>query len=156
MDRLVTLIQTQEDVVVSKSSIYELSDYEDKDIKLISESLKEEPEKWVLESPKITKEEGDRMKKDYGKLPWHLFPDDAAEEIVKVLEFGAKKYAPRGWEAGMDWSRLYSALRRHLVAWFFRRGNDPDTGLSHLAHAGCCILFLLAYELRGAGTDDRP
>jgi len=108
-------------------------------------------------NPLIRKEEkGDHLKKDYGKLPWHLFPDDAAEEIVKVLEFGANKYSPRGWEEGMDWSRVYSALRRHLVAWFFRRGNDPDTGLSHLAHAGCCVLFLLAYELRNKGTDDRP
>jgi len=52
-------------------------------------------------NPLIRKEEkGDHLKKDYGKLPWHLFPDDAAEEIVKVLEFGANKYSPRGWEEG--------------------------------------------------------
>lgn len=101
-------------------------------------------------------ESGDHMKKDYGKLPWHLLPGDAVEEIVKVLDFGAKKYAPRGWEAGMAWSRVFSALMRHMWAWWFKRGTDPDTGLSHLAHAGCCILFLLAYEQRQAGEDDRP
>lgn len=106
------------------------------------------------QSPRV--ETGDHLKKDFGKLPWHLFPFDAAEEIVKVLDYGAKKYAPRGWEAGMDYSRLYSALIRHLVSWFMRRGNDPDTGLSHLAHAGACVLFLIAYELRGRGKDDRP
>lgn len=101
-------------------------------------------------------EHGDNLKKDFGKLPWHLFPYDAAEEIVKVLDFGAKKYSARGWEVGMDWSRVYSALMRHMFAWFFRRGTDPDTGLSHLAHAGCCILFLIAYEKRKVGNDDRP
>ena len=62
----------------------------------------------------------------------------------------------RNWEKGMDWSRLYAAALRHLTAWW--RGNDIDheSGLPHLAHALCCINFLLAYELRGMGRDDRP
>jgi hypothetical protein len=34
--------------------------------------------------------------------------------------------------------------------------KDPETGFSHLSHVGCCALFLIAYELRGAGLDDRP
>lgn len=104
----------------------------------------------------MTVEEGDHLKKDYGKDPWHLFPWDAARAIVKVLAFGANKYEPRGWENGMDWSRVYSALQRHLIAWFNKEGKDPDTGYSHLWHAGCCILFLIAYELRNIGNDDRP
>lgn len=99
---------------------------------------------------------GDHLKKDHGKDPWHLLPYDAVRGIVKVLAFGAHKYSARGWEAGMDWSRCYSALQRHLVAWFHKEGVDPDTGYSHLWHAGCCILFLIAYELRGIGKDDRP
>ena len=28
--------------------------------------------------------------------------------------------------------------------------------MSHLANAGCCIFFLLSWELRNIGTDDRP
>ncbi len=93
---------------------------------------------------------------DTGKLPWHLLPPDAVEQIVAVLEFGAKKYGDRNWEEGMAWSRPFSALMRHMWAWWRGEDRDPETGLSHLAHAGCCILFLLAYERRNIGVDNRP
>jgi len=100
--------------------------------------------------------EASGRKDDNGKLPWHLLPYDAVAGIVKVLRFGANKYEPRNWEAGMDWSRVFSALQRHLVAWWAKEPADSETGFSHLWHAGCCILFLIAYELRGKGKDDRP
>jgi hypothetical protein len=93
---------------------------------------------------------------DTDKLPWHLLPPDAVEQIVAVLEFGAKKYGDRNWEEGMAWSRPFSALMRHMWAWWGGEHRDPETGLSHLAHAGCCILFLLAYERRNIGVDNRP
>lgn len=95
-------------------------------------------------------------KDDAGKAPWNLLPFDAVGAIVKVLQFGAGKYAPRNWERGMDWSRPFDALMRHMTAWWAGEKRDPETGLSHLAHAGCCILFLVAYEIRGIGEDDRP
>lgn len=98
----------------------------------------------------------DGRKDDRDKLPWHLLPGDAVEEIVKVLDFGQKKYAPRNWEKGMSWSRVFSALMRHMWAWWEGEDTDKETGLSHLAHAGCCILFLLSFEKRKTGTDDRP
>jgi hypothetical protein len=98
----------------------------------------------------------DGRKGDAGKDPWHLCPWDAVRCIIKVLAFGAKKYAPRDWERGMDWSRPYAALMRHLTAWWEGEHQDHETGYSHLWHAGCCILFLIAYELRNIGTDDRP
>jgi hypothetical protein len=56
----------------------------------------------------------------------------------------------------MAWSRCFGALMRHMTAWWEERDVDEETGMSHLWHAGCCILFLIAYELRGLGTDDRP
>jgi hypothetical protein len=95
-------------------------------------------------------------KDDAGKAPWHLVPFDAVGCIVKVLDFGAKKYGPRNWEKGMDWSRCFDATIRHLTAWHGGEARDAETGFSHLWHAGCCILFLIAYELRGTGRDDRP
>lgn len=107
-------------------------------------------------SEQLPKTEG--VKNDTGKLPYELLPSDAIEEILKVLQFGAKKYAARNWELGMDWSRPFAALMRHMWAWFRREngGRDSETGTSHLANAGCCLLFLLAYELRKVGKDDRP
>ena len=100
--------------------------------------------------------EGDHMKLDYGKDPWHLAPWDAFRAIVKVLAYGAKKYRDRGWEEGMAWSRCYSSLMRHMTAWWEGDPADLETGYSHLWHAGCCIVFLIAYEIRGIGIDDRP
>lgn len=99
---------------------------------------------------------GDRLRKDFNKRRWDLFPFDAAEEVVKVLEFGATKYEPRGWEAGMDWHRCYNSMLRHLFAWFAGEDLDKETGISHMSHAACNALFLVAYEKRGVGQDTRP
>lgn len=96
------------------------------------------------------------LKFDDGKLPWHLVPGDAMEEILYILQFGAAKYAERNWEKGMNWSRCFSATMRHMWKWWMGEHVDPETGRSHLAHAGCCILFLIAYEIRKVGKDDRP
>jgi Domain of unknown function (DUF5664) len=90
------------------------------------------------------------------KAPWHLVPYDALGEIVKVLWYGAKKYDERNWEKGMDYSDVFGGVQRHLSAWWNREDNDPETGLSHLSHAGTGILFLLAYTLRSKGNDNRP
>lgn len=95
-------------------------------------------------------------KNDRGKLPWHLLPFDALEEVVKVLQHGAAQYGDRNWERGMRWSRVYAAALRHVTAYVWKGRRDPDTGLSHLAHLVCCALFLLAYECRGVGEDDLP
>lgn len=95
-------------------------------------------------------------KDDGGKSPYHLLPPEFLESTTAVLAFGAAKYQERNWEKGMAWSRCFSALMRHMWAWWRGEKADPETGLSHLAHASCCIAFLLTYEQRSAGTDDRP
>ncbi len=107
----------------------------------------------TLMSPPPTSE---GRKDDSGKTPWHLMPPDALNQIAQVLEFGAGKYGDRNWEKGMNWSRPFSALMRHMWAWWRGEDRDPETGLSHLAHAGCCILFLLTYQGHATGKDDRP
>ncbi len=98
------------------------------------------------------------VKHDQDKLPWELLPYDAVREVVKVLLFGKKKYSARNWEGGIVYSRLYAAAIRHLTSWFQDgEDQDPETGISHLAHACCCVLFMLAYVVRGtSGVDDRP
>ncbi len=105
-----------------------------------------------------TNNETGGKKNDDGKAPWHLAPWDAFLEIVWILAFGAKKYAERNWEEGIVFSRLYSALQRHLTAWWQDgEDNDPETGKSHLAHAGCCLVFMLAFVVRGrTDLDNRP
>lgn len=96
------------------------------------------------------------VKHDAGKAPLHLLPPDALLAIAEVLRTGALKYGPRNWEEGMDWSRVYGAALRHMLAWWAGEDDDPETRLSHLAHAATNLMFLVAYEQRGAGKDDRP
>jgi len=95
-------------------------------------------------------------KDDSGKERYDLLPPELLRAVSDILSFGASKYGDRNWEKGMDWSRVFAALMRHLWAWWARAGTDPDTGRSHLWHAGCCIAFLIAYEMRGTGNDNRP
>ena len=98
------------------------------------------------------------LKFDGGKVRYELLPPELLESTAKVLTFGAQKYADRNWELGMKWSRVFGALMRHLWAWWnpFVADEDPETGYSHLAHAACCLAFLISYEQRGVGEDDRP
>ena len=95
------------------------------------------------------------VKNDNGKNRLDLLPVEALLEIGKVLTFGAQKYSDENWRQGCAWSRYYAAAQRHLYAWKYGDDLDEDSGLSHLAHANCCILFLLTSSLLGLGTDDR-
>jgi hypothetical protein len=95
------------------------------------------------------------VKFDSEKVPLDLLPFEALVEVGKVLNFGAKKYARHNWRKGFHWSRLLGAALRHLFSWARGEDRDPETGLSHLAHAACTVLFLLSHELEGLGEDDR-
>lgn len=97
------------------------------------------------------------VKNDQDKIRYELIPPEFLEGTASVLTFGAKKYDDRNWERGMKWSRVFGALQRHLWSWFDENQSDTDeeTGKSHLWHAACCLCFLITYEKRGIGEDDR-
>lgn len=95
------------------------------------------------------------MKFDGDKPMLALLPMEALEEVGKVLTFGAQKYDAHNWRKGFVWSRLLSAALRHTFAFVRGEDKDPETGLSHLAHAVCCLLFLISFTKTKAGTDDR-
>lgn len=94
-------------------------------------------------------------KHDGAKVRMDLLPPDFLFATAEVLTFGAKKYAEYNWAAGFDWSRVYGAAQRHLNAWWMGEDKDTETGLSHLAHASCCLAFLVTFERRKMGRDDR-
>lgn len=95
------------------------------------------------------------VKHDEGKYPLHLLPVEVLEEVSRVLDFGSRKYQDWNWAKGFKWSRLYSASLRHLFAHMRGEDKDPETGISHLAHATCNLLFLMYHELHKKGEDDR-
>jgi hypothetical protein len=95
------------------------------------------------------------IKHDGEKPRVDLLPSAPLVMIADVLGFGARKYAPHNWRKGFDQSRLIGAALRHLLAYNDGEDIDPESGLSHVAHAGCCILFLLEQINKGTGRDDR-
>lgn len=92
---------------------------------------------------------------DNGKPPLGLIPRQALEAEAQVMAFGANKYGRDNWRGGMDWTRLSDAALRHITAFVDGEDVDPETGLPHLAHARCCLAFLLAYSKLELGRDDR-
>ena len=93
-------------------------------------------------------------KHDAEKPPLDLLDATALLEVGRVLEFGAKKYAPNNWRAGISRERLIAATLRHTLAAASGERNDPETGLSHLAHAMCELMFALHFEVKGTEVPD--
>lgn len=88
-------------------------------------------------------------KHDFGKPILGAVPAWAELEIAKVLAFGAQKYSRGNWAKVENLQERYmDAALRHLNA--VRRGEslDDESGLHHLAHAACCVLFMLDDDLR--------
>jgi len=107
------------------------------------------------------------VKFDSGKARIELISPEFIFAIAAILTYGAKKYSERNWEKGMAWSRCFGAAMRHLWAWWGGRQPatnvnflfgplDDETKFSHLWHASCCLMFLVTYEERKIGEDDRP
>ena len=94
----------------------------------------------------MTTSEG--VKYDSEKPKMNLLPPKAIVEISKVLTFGAAKYDAENWRKLDDLQNRYTAgALRHIFAHMDGEELDPETNLSHLAHAMCCLLFKLEIEL---------
>lgn len=94
------------------------------------------------------------VKHDQDKPRMELLDPKAINELAKVLTFGAQKYEPHNWRRGLRKTRLIAAALRHLFAYLGGEDKDPETGLSHAAHAMCCCMFILGLEHRD-DLDDR-
>lgn len=94
-------------------------------------------------------------KDDAEKSRMDLLCPFAMEELAKVLTFGSKKYSAWNWSKGITTSRLIAAALRHIFAFASGQDLDPETGLSHIAHAMCCMMFILGMPHYIVGYDDR-
>ena len=87
------------------------------------------------------------QKDDKEKNRLDLIEPEFIEGVGRVLTFGANKYEPNNWQKVENAEdRYYAAALRHLMAW--RRGEktDLESGISHLDHVACNIMFLQHFE----------
>lgn len=85
---------------------------------------------------------GEALRFNTGKPQWSLVDFPSLEPMVKVLEFGAQKYAPFNWQKGFDQRILMESLLRHAFAYLNGEETDPESGLSHIGHIQCNAMFL--------------
>lgn len=91
------------------------------------------------------------------KPPLHLIPPAAELLESMVMALGAKKYGAFNWRTSSVKASIYvAAARRHLLQWFDGQDDDPESGVSHLAHARACLGILLDAIATNHLVDDRP
>lgn len=114
-----------------------------------------EPVKEADEAPQ-QRDEGAR-KYDTGKPQYSLIPTEALDGLARLYTQGAEKYDARNWEKGMDFSRLYDALQRHVQKWWSGQDYDQDDGQHHLLSVIWCAMALYTYQVRYMDSfDNRP
>lgn len=88
-----------------------------------------------------------------------LLPMAALESAARVLGFGREKYGAWNWANGIAYGRVAAAAVRHLYAFLDGEDDDKESGLPHVDHALCCLMFLSHYvhhpELYAQAHDDR-
>jgi len=93
------------------------------------------------------------VKYDRDKPRTDLMQPRALLAYARVLGFGAKKYAPHNWRLVPDARMRYAgAALRHVLAYLTGETRDPETNENHMAHAMCCVAFVL--ELDEEGSDE--
>ena len=89
------------------------------------------------------------------KPKWSLVPQTALIPMVRVLEFGAAKYAPYNWMKGLSVTEICESLKRHLDAFMEGEDTDPESGISHIGHIQCNALFISYMMKKRPDLDDR-
>ena len=110
----------------NKTIIKEVNEEADESMKALSDRDKQEQ----------------ALRYNQGKLQWSLVDFDSLEGLVRVLEYGAAKYAPDNWKKGMPVTQVSESLMRHLFAFLRGEDVDPESGCRHLSHVMCNVMFL--------------
>lgn len=85
-------------------------------------------------------------KADTGKLRLTLVHPALIRAVAKVREYGTKKYKdPDNWRR-VEPQRYRDAMYRHWLAYLEGEKCDPESGLPHLWHCACNIMFLIVMD----------
>lgn len=95
------------------------------------------------------------VKNDAGKPAMQFLTREFLEGTAMAQGFGAAKYGDWNFTKGIQYTRLQAAIMRHLTAFASRENNDPESGLSHLAHAAAGLNMLMWMVNNRSDLDDR-
>lgn len=91
------------------------------------------------------------------KVPLHGMPAPVLMECGLVKLHGDLKYGEYNWrDVGVRASIYYDALMRHMMAFWEGEDVDPDSGISHIAHAITGLAVLRDSMIQENWVDDRP
>lgn len=90
-----------------------------------------------------------------GKIKWSLVDFKSLEPMVQVLMYGANKYSKDNWKKGLPITEIFDSLQRHLNSFMSGEDVDVESGLSHLGHAQCNLMFLIHMLNNKPELDDR-
>lgn len=85
-------------------------------------------------------------KHDENKVRMDLIPPLPLQTIAEVFGVQANKYDEYKWDKGLEYSMLYSSAQRHLTSYWGGEIFDPETGISHVAHAVYNLLMIMDME----------
>ena len=103
------------------------------------------------------------MKFNEGKPKMHLVYTSFMESVARVRQFGIEKHgSSTGWKTTDVIDHIDAALR-HITAyksWLIGEAmgeeNDPESGLDHLAHAACNLMFEIERKLEESKNEVAP
>lgn len=90
-----------------------------------------------------------------GKPQWTMVDFDALEPMVRVLDYGARKYSPHNWKKGLPYTQVVDSLMRHIIAFVGGEDIDQESGLPHVGHISCNAMFLSHMAMFRPDMDDR-
>ena len=76
-----------------------------------------------------------------GKPKWALVHYGSLIPMIKVLEFGALKYAPNNWKKPMPLDEILESMQRHLAALMDGEIYDKESGIHHMGHIQANAMF---------------
>ena len=96
-----------------------------------------------------------------GKPRYSLIDIQSFEPMVRVLEYGIEKYSTAecsgrdNWKKGLPVTEILDSALRHIDAILRGEDIDAESGLPHIGHLQCNIMFLAHTLKHHPHLDDR-
>ncbi len=87
------------------------------------------------------------LRYNQGKSRWSLVHFKSLDPMVRVLMYGADKYAPDNWKHGLDRKEILDSMMRHLGALIDGQEVDPESGEHHIGHIMCNCMFYSYFNI---------